>query len=110
MSGFRAMILLHFLPQMRSKDLRQNEHHTSIMGDSKKYVSKFLRVLVFHRMLANPEWGNLDILTPGGMYTGPMSGLFQVPYRQENEGSTWKSMAAYSLPDTDKAVLANNTV
>lgn len=61
-------------------------------------------------MIANLEWGNLDILTPGVMYIGLVSRLFQVPYRQENEESTWRSMAAYSLPDTDKAVRANDTV
>lgn len=47
-------------------------------------------------MIANLEWGNLDILTPGVMYIGPVSGLFQVPYWQEKEGSTWRSMAATS--------------
>lgn len=61
-------------------------------------------------MIANLEWRHLDILTSGVMYIGPVSGLFQVPCRQEKAGSTWRSMVAYCLPDTDKVLRANDTV
>lgn len=47
------------------------------MEDSKKYTRKFLEVLVFYKMIANLELGNLNIrehiLTSRVMYLGPGS-------------------------------------
>lgn len=78
MSQSKAMILPHFLPNMRSKDLWQNERGTTESWKIvKKYIRKFLEVLVFYMMIANLELGNLNIrehiLTSRIMYLGPVS-------------------------------------
>lgn len=67
-----------FLPQMRSKDLWQNESGTTESWKIvKNILESFLEVLVLYKMIANLELGNLNIrehiLTSRGMYLGPVS-------------------------------------
>lgn len=119
------MILLHFLPKMRSKDLWQNESGTTESWKIvKKYIRKFLEVPVFYTMTANLELGNLNMRAYSDNQDNVFRPSVSVPLSARVvlgplEGGKGRDVclyvkctrrtmaAAHSLPDTDKAAHSN---